>query len=154
MVHSARTVIFGVMLAILLVAGGGVAWAVPHLALTAQRHHAPPEHDLWLARPSPVGYGVVSRAQYGTPGLRGPGVRRRLPPALRSRRPPPRRQQEERGARPSIKPSEALRAARRQWPDSVALAVNLRGPVYVVKLRVARRVVQVIVDARTGRVKR
>ena len=100
---------------------------------------------------------------------------RRLPPALRMRPRPPRvrrppvpprafapplpsRQGMRRPAQRSaitIKPSEALRLAQRRWPASIGLSVRLLRqdpPMYVVRLRTRSRVVQVLVDARSGRV--
>ncbi len=96
-------------------------------------------------------------AQYNAPPRRPPFMRppRALPPVLRGRpRPPvaPRRGQR---ARPAIPPSEALRLAQRRWPSSIGLSVRLlrrHPPVYAVKLKTGGRVVQVLVDASTGRV--
>jgi len=94
--------------------------------------------------------GDVRLAQYDGPRLRGFGLRRALPPRMLQRQPP----REARKEKPRIKPSEALRLAQRRWPNSTALAVDLRGKVYVVKLKAGSRLVQVRVDARTGRVSR
>ena len=118
-----------------------------------------------VAGPDPA----VVPAQYfnNGPAMRRGGLRppRMLPPRLRGMRRPPRRDIL-RPARPRlpraggrnapirVAPSEALRLAQRRWPSSIGLSVRLLRegrPVYAVKLRAGNRVVEVLVDARTGR---
>jgi uncharacterized membrane protein YkoI len=49
-----------------------------------------------------------------------------------------------------IKPSEALRIALQAAPAAKALGVQLRGPIYVVKLKQGNKIMQVRVDAASG----
>lgn len=106
-----------------------------------------------------------SQVQYYAPP-RPPRVmrpHRPLPPRLRGYRPPRQKSGRNKRARKNgndevrISPSQALKRALRHWPDSVGLSVRLlrrERPVYVVRLRAGNQVMQVLVDATTGRVKR
>lgn len=49
-----------------------------------------------------------------------------------------------------IKPSQALRIAMGVAPQAKPLGVQLRGPLYIVKLKQGNRVIKVRVDAGTG----
>lgn len=49
-----------------------------------------------------------------------------------------------------IKPSQALRIAMQVTPQAKPLGVQLRGSLYIVKLKQGNRVVRVRVDAATG----
>ena len=55
-------------------------------------------------------------------------------------------------AQQGVQPSAAVRAAVAAVPGSEALGVSKQGGVYVVRLKVDGRVVQVTVDAATGAV--
>ncbi len=52
-----------------------------------------------------------------------------------------------------IKPSQAVRIALQVAPDAKALDVQLRGPLYIVKLKQGNRVIKVRVDAGTGAIR-
>ena len=49
-----------------------------------------------------------------------------------------------------IKPSQALRIALRTAPRAKPLGVQLRGPLYIVKLKQGNRILQVRIDAASG----
>lgn len=52
-----------------------------------------------------------------------------------------------------IKPSQALNIALQTSPAAKALGVQLRGPLYIVKLKQGNKIIQVRVDAASGAVR-